>query len=101
MIVPVLVLLFCLPLLKPIRQPDPRGMGDEESAIFATVQSLVEHRSLAIDRTAFLNTRHKIRIGPHYYSQTPPVYPLLLSGGYELLHRFGLTIDSNPTLVMY
>ncbi len=101
LIAPVLVLLVCLPLLKPIRQPDPRHMGDEESAVYGSVQAMVEQHTLAIDDTAFLATRHKVRKGGHYYAQSPPMFSLLLCAPYGVLHHWGLTFRSSPTQVMY
>ena len=37
---PVLVLILCLPMLRPLRQPDSAKWGDEEQMIASTVQAL-------------------------------------------------------------
>src|SRR5438045_9776458 len=57
---PILVLLVALPLLRPLRYPLPRQISDEEQARLATVQAIVEHRTLHIDATDFTTTRSKI-----------------------------------------
>src|ERR671917_487186 len=50
---PVVVLIIALPLLRPLRHPDPRAISDDETARLATVQAVVDHGTLAIDRTDF------------------------------------------------
>ena len=50
---PVLILLLAMPLLRPVRHPDPREVGDEEMALLATTQALVEQKTLASDHTFF------------------------------------------------
>jgi hypothetical protein len=46
---PVVVLVVALPLLRPLRHPDPGAMSDEEMSRLATVQAIAEHGTLAID----------------------------------------------------
>jgi hypothetical protein len=70
---PVIVLILALPLLRPLRHPDPRAISDDELARLATVQAMVEHGTLAIDNTDFASTRLKVRREGHFYSEQPPV----------------------------
>ena len=99
---PILVLLVCLPLLRPLRHPDPRDISDDELGRLATVQSLVEHRSLAIESSEFLPPKAAtIRHGEHVFSDQPPALSVLLAGPYWVMRRFGLTFASNPSLVAY
>src|SRR5436190_20823179 len=77
---PILVLLVCLPLLRPLRHPDPRDVSDDELARLATVQSLVEHRTLAIDNSAFIPTSHTLQKNSHIYSDQPPALAVMLTG---------------------
>jgi hypothetical protein len=58
--VPVVVLLIALPLLRPLRHPDPQAMSDDERARLATVQSLVENKTLAIDESVSLTATLEI-----------------------------------------
>lgn len=89
---PILVLLICLPLLHPLRHPDPRGISDDELTRLATVQSLVEKRTLAIDDSVYQPTRAIAQ---------PPVMAVLLAGPYAIMRQFGVTFASNPDLVAY
>jgi hypothetical protein len=90
------VLLLCLPLLRPLRHPDPRLVSDDEQARLGTVQAIVERKTLAIEATGFRSTRDKIAVGRHLYSNQPPMLALLLSGPYWVMHRLGLTLDNDP-----
>lgn len=98
---PILVLLICLPMLRPLRHPDPRAISDGELARLATIQSLVEHRSLAINDSAFVPNSSTIRKGDQLFSAQPPVLAVLLSGPYWVMQRFGLTFAKNRSLVEY
>ena len=99
---PILVLLICLPLLRPLRHPDPRDVSTDETARLATVQALVEHGTLAIDDTLKRPPGQTIRgFDGKRYSDQPPVMAVLLSGSYWAMHRQGLTLDENPILVPY
>src|SRR5436305_6690743 len=75
---PIVVLLICLPLLRPLRQPDPRLISDDEQARLATVQAIVEQHTLAIEATSFPGTHDRITVGQHSYSNQPPVMAVLL-----------------------
>jgi hypothetical protein len=98
---PVLILLFCLPLLRPLRHPLPGQMNDDEMSRLATIQALVEQQTFAIDQTQFAATRQKIRVGEASYSDQPPVMGLLLSGPYWLMHHAGYSFKNNPYLIEY
>jgi hypothetical protein len=99
---PVLVLLVALPLLRPLRQPDPFQISDEEMSRLATVQAIVEHHTLAIDQTQFSRTHDAIVVGDRTYSDQMPVLAFLLSGSYWIMYRvFGLTFANSPVLAPY
>ena len=99
---PVLVLLICLPLLRPLRHPDPRDVSADETARLATVQAVVEHGTLALDDTLKHPPGQTIRgLDGRRYSDQPPVMSVLLSGSYWMMHQRGLTMDENPILVPY
>ena len=99
---PVFVLLICLPLLRPLRHPDPRLVSDDEQARLGTVQALVEQHTFAIERTGFRATRCLV-VGHdgHWYSDQSPVMSVLLSGPYWVMHRWGLDFDRNPVITEY
>src|SRR5450432_1586263 len=83
---PILVLIISIPLLRPLHTPDPSLISDDEQSRLATVQAIVEHRTLAIEGTDFRDTRDKIvshadigdRFPTHFYSKQPPMLAVLL-----------------------
>ena len=99
---PILVLLVALPLLRPLRHPDPREVSDQEAARLATVQALVEQRTWGIDRTSFaLPVKSAVSVNGQTYSDQPRMLAWLLAGPYWVMHRLGLTFDGNPVLTPY
>lgn len=111
---PVAVLIVCLPLLRPLRSPEPTQMSDNEAARIATIQAIVEHRTLAIDHSSFVPKTGTITVaegtrpasgpakrGERHYSKQPPVLAALLAGPYWIMHRFGLTLDKNWAVATY
>ena len=103
---PVLVLIVTLPLLRPIRYPDPADVSDDEQALLATTQALVEHDTPAIDQTQFTTTRRKFeRVDAHgnarWYADQPPVMAALLSSGYRVMRFYGLTFGRDAPTVTY
>jgi hypothetical protein len=98
---PVVVLIIALPLLRPLRHPDPAAISDEETARLATVQAMVEHGTLAIDETDFKSTRLKVRRDGQYYSDQPPVMSALLAPSYWVMRRAGVDFESRPDLAIY
>jgi len=106
---PILVLLISLPLLRPLRVPDPRMVSDGEQARLATIQAIVESHSLAIEGTSFRDTRRKIvspadigqPVAIHHYSDQSPMLSALLSGPYWIMHRVGLTFDNDPNWTIF
>ncbi len=98
---PVIVLIVTLPLLRPLRHPDPRAVSDEELARLATVQAMVEHKTLAIDGSDFASTRLKVRRGGHFYSDQPPVMSALLAPSYWVMRKAGVDFAERPDLAAY
>jgi hypothetical protein len=98
---PIIVLMICLPLLRPLRYPLPSEMSDDETSRWGTVMALVERQTFAIDQTPFAETKQKIQVGDAFYSDQPPVMGLLLSGPYWVIRRCGFTFSNNPALVEY
>ena len=99
---PIAVLLICLPLMRPLRHPDPRLISDDEQARLATIQSIVEHHTLDIRGSEFRTTEDHIETPDgHWYSDQSPVMSILLSGPYWVMHRYGLSFARNPVLAEY
>ena len=102
MLAPILVLLVCLPLLRPLRHPDPRAISDDELARLATIESLVDRRTLAIDDATHIPSDDAtFRRKRKTFSEQPPTLSVILAGPYWVMRRFGLTFESNPALAEY
>ena len=98
---PILVLLVCLPLLRPLRHPDPHSVADDELARLATVVALAEQRTLDIADAAFPPDSGTVARDGALYSTQPPTLSFLLAGPYWVMNKTGLTFDENPALVAY
>jgi hypothetical protein len=106
---PIAVLVVCLPLLRPLRNPDPTRMSDNEVARLATVEALVEHGTLAVDRTSLQPRRELIGImrvgkkqdGERHYSKQPPALAFFLAGPYWVMHQLGLSFSKDLALTSY
>ncbi len=98
---PILILLICLPLLRPLQHPGQRWMSEGEASTLATVQSLVEHKTLAIDDSDYANIQERIAIHGRHYSSQPPVQGTLLGGCYWVMRRLGLSLARDSILVTY
>ncbi|HEX8521327.1 MAG TPA: hypothetical protein VF669_03660 [Tepidisphaeraceae bacterium] len=98
---PILVLLFCIPLLRPLRHPDPTQMSDDELARLATVQSIVEHQTLDIDHSSFAPNHSVVRVGKKLYADQPPTFALLMAGPYWVMDKLGLDFRKNINLVEF
>jgi len=101
---PVVVLLICLPLLRPLRHPDPMAMSHDEAARLATIAAVGERQTLVIDPAwaRFSNQIIHDRTNETIlYADQPATLGVLLGGVYGLLTKLGFTLDSNPVLVAY
>ncbi|HEV7300965.1 MAG TPA: hypothetical protein VGN72_16480 [Tepidisphaeraceae bacterium] len=99
--VPILVLLICLPLLRPLRHADPRQISDHEIARLATVQAMVERGTLALDFDTFQPEQNVIEVREEFYADQPPVFSALLASAYWSMHRLDVTFATHPALVTY
>jgi hypothetical protein len=99
---------------------DTAGSWNDGSRL-ATVESLVDHHTLAIDDSVFVRpppgepnpyspempdrqggTWDRVSIGGHVYSHQPPVLALLMAGEYQVLKWCtGLTARLQPRLFCY
>ncbi|QEH37999.1 hypothetical protein OJF2_65950 [Aquisphaera giovannonii] len=74
--------------LLPITSP-PRHSGNVWSR-YMTIESLVERGTLAIERSPLLaisGSPDQVKIGPHLYSDKPPMLSAIAAGLYAPLHR--------------
>src|SRR2546427_8417273 len=92
--VPVLVLFVALPLLRPLRSPEPYNISPNELSRLATIQAMAEEHRQEIDTSPYyvlLRNRdyyhppETVRIGSHAYSDKAPVLQLLLAGVYLVI----------------
>src|SRR5215475_8373658 len=104
---PILVLLFCLPMLRPLRSPGQAS--DDEQLRLATISALVEHCSdsgplanrLAIDTTRFVLPSHVYAVDHKIYSDQPPMLAFLLSGPAWVLDRIGYPLRESSVFSAY
>lgn len=96
--VPILVLAFTLPLLRPLRHPV--SVAREETVRLTTINSIVQRGTIHVPE-AMLEPREMVVIDNYVYAQQPPALALLLSGPYWVMHQFGYTLENNSALVVY
>lgn len=97
---PILILLFCLPLLRPLRHP--AEISGQEAARLATVEAIVHHGTLAIENTSFaVPTDQIVVVDGHRYASQPATMSMLLSGAYWVMTKLGLSFAENGPTVTY
>jgi hypothetical protein len=98
---PILVLIVCLPMLRPLRHP--ASASEDESLRLATVQSIATTGSLALHAPApkTVDPARLIERDDRIYADQPPVMAVLLSGPAWVMRRFGITQEENAALVAY
>lgn len=70
-----------------------RAYSSNDASRLATIESLVERGTWAIDASPFA-TVDRIKVGEHFYSDKPPILSLAGAGVYSILHNvFGLTLQ--------
>ena len=107
LVTPIVVLLFCLPLLRPLRHPG--RISIDEDLRLATISALVEHHNdtgpiverMAIDSRVFAPDSHLISVDGRTYADQPPMLAFLLSGPARILDWMGYTLRENSVLVPY
>ena len=98
---PVLVLIVCLPLLHPLREPDWHKWHDQQQMLASTIQAVVEQHSLAIDKSVFAANPVVSHNNGHIYSPYPPMFAVLMAPFYWVLLKQGLAYGDNPIFVQY
>jgi hypothetical protein len=104
---PIAVLLVCLPMLRPLRQPG--RASDDEQLRLATIAALVQHRTdpsslaerLAVNTRLFILPSHVISVDQRIYSDQPPMLAFLLSGPALILDWLGYPLRENSVLAPY
>lgn len=99
--VPILVLLIAAPMLRPLRHPMLAQISRDEVTRLATVQAIVEHRTIDLSQTGTAVTPYGYAPRETAGIRQPPMLAALLSPTYWVLHRSGTTMDDNPHLVAY
>ena len=64
----------------------------------ATIQSLVESRTLVIDHSDFAATGDKVFVAGHFYSDKPPLPAMLGAITYAPLYALGFRLREGPSL---
>src|SRR5207245_9361290 len=89
--------------MRPLRQST--DISENEKSRLATIEAIVEKRTLAVDGPLYFQPKEPITSsangGERHYSAQPPVMAALLAGPYWLLHKLGLSFESNAALSTY
>lgn len=72
-----------------------------DASRMATIESLVERGTFAIDNSTYNWTGDKVYIKGHFYSDKPPVLSFLAAGPYFLMRSLGLSFQNNEGFVYY
>ena len=72
-----------------------------DASRLATIQSIVEDCSFAIDHSIFIAQGDKYYYKGHFYSDKPPLLAISAVPLYFILYNLGLTFESHPGLVYY
>jgi hypothetical protein len=90
---------FALAVVLLLALSQSRYMGNNDGSRLATVESLVDRGTYAIDGSRYAtidNRQYKGRL----YSSKPPTLPTAMAGVYWVLKQLGLTLDSAERLVI-
>src|SRR5262245_21539316 len=75
-------------MLVAVISAQPSVDSSNDGSRLAAVEALVDHHSLAIDESVFVDgTIDKIKVGGHFYSDKPYTLSLYLAGWYWLLQQ--------------
>jgi hypothetical protein len=98
---PIAVLLICLPLLRPLRHSEPAA---DEALRLATIQNLLDHRTLALAPGAIGALAHSdrvVHINGRIYASQAPTMSVLLVGPTWLIRKMGWDLRTDPEAVAY
>ena len=98
---PIGILVFCLPLLRPLRHTLP---ADDERLRLATIQSILDGQRLALPGSTFddpLQSPNLVRTNGKLYADQPPLFAALLSIPAWLLRKVGYDLAADPEIVAY
>lgn len=73
----------------------PMTWNDESR--MATIQSLVESKTLVIDHTDFVTTGDKVLVSGHFFSDKPPLPAMLGALIYAPLYSLGFSLHEGPS----
>jgi hypothetical protein len=69
---------------------------------FATIESLVDHGTYHIDKSQYVRTIDKVKVGKNYISTKPPALPTYAAGVYWVFQKItGKTIAANEGAVVW
>ncbi len=71
-----------------------------DNSRFATIQNLVEQKSFMIEHTLFY-TGDKVFINGHFFSDKPPLFSIVASLPYAVLHTLGAKFVDHPRTLVY
>jgi hypothetical protein len=95
---PIAVLLFCLPMLRPLRHSEP---APDEAVRLASVENLLDKHTLALAGVDPADSDAVVRVHGHFYADQPPTFTVLLAGPTWLIRKMGWDLRTDPEAVAY
>ncbi|MBV8782294.1 MAG: hypothetical protein JO353_12935, partial [Phycisphaerae bacterium] len=101
LVVPIGILVVCLPLLRPLHQTFP---ADDERLRLATIQSILDRHTFALPSSTHddpLQSPNLIHIHHKVYSDQPPMLSAILAGPAWIIGKLGWDLTNDPEVVTY
>ena len=101
LVVPIGVLVVCLPLLRPLRHTVP---ADDERLRLATIESILDHHTLALPAATPDDPQQSpdlVRVNGRLYADQPPLFSAILAGPAWLIRKLGWDLVADPEVVAY
>jgi hypothetical protein len=100
-LIAITLIVLSVAIMLPKVRADGWGSANSKSR-WATMESLVDHGTFAIDKSPYKATVDRVKIDGKYYSSKPPIIAVAGAGVYFVLkHGFGLSMKvrkNSPTI---
>jgi len=96
---PIVVLLICLPLLRPLWSPGV--MSGREAAVLDTAHNLLQHRGFALDPAHGYPPEAVVTVNGKLLARDPTAFTAAVATLAWLWGKAGVTFENNPHLLDY
>lgn len=99
---PLLVIAVALPLLRPLRHPDPSRVSDDEFVRIETIRQLVTHGTFSLDPNRVAERIPVVQLpNGDWVAAQEPMLSVIGAGVYQILRLAKLSFDSDTILGPY